>query len=46
MANPEHLKFIDQGVEEWNAWRKRHVRNDAQPARGKSQWEGARRNKA
>lgn len=22
MANPEHLKILEQGIEVWNAWRK------------------------
>ena len=22
MANPKHLKILEQGVEEWNQWRK------------------------
>ena len=24
MANPEHLKILKQGVEQWNKWRKKH----------------------
>ena len=24
MANPEHLAILRRGVEEWNAWRKKH----------------------
>jgi len=24
MANPEHLKILQQGVEQWNKWRKQH----------------------
>ena len=24
MANPEHLSILEQGVEEWNKWRKEH----------------------
>jgi hypothetical protein len=24
MANPEHLKILKQGVEQWNEWRKKH----------------------
>ena len=24
MANPKHLRILQQGVETWNAWRKQH----------------------
>ena len=25
MANPEHLKILEQGVEIWNKWRKKNL---------------------
>ncbi|MGA3316612.1 MAG: toll/interleukin-1 receptor domain-containing protein [Candidatus Korobacteraceae bacterium] len=28
MANPEHLKILKQGVEQWNKWRKEHPEVD------------------
>ena len=39
MANPEHLKILEQGVEGWNKWRKENP--DVRPDLIEANLEGA-----
>jgi len=41
MANPEHLKILKQGVEDWNQWRKDNP--DIKPGLSEADLRGGRR---
>jgi hypothetical protein len=43
MANPDHLKTLQQGVDAWNAWRKQHP---VEPALSGAKLSGAKLSKA